>query len=145
VGAIRHCYRSEDERGIRWSEEVLSVVPERLRAMRVFDLHGMAIVEMDRSELVVWQILEPTGHGTTRLTFRTTLQDDEPTSRQVLWFLGRGSVEEVFAENLENIARAIEEGDAYSRRHSYRPLADWELARGAEADARESAAKASSP
>jgi hypothetical protein len=138
--ATRRCFRTPDERGVRWDEEVIGLRPPFSRVMRVYDLHGMAVEAMDDAELVVQQILEPTIDGRTRLTFRTQLAERQPALRSVLFFFGAPPVRATFEKNLENIARAVEMGDRYTRRHAWVPLAEFERKAGARADAREALA-----
>jgi hypothetical protein len=119
LGSTRRCFRQVDEAGVRWDEEVIDLVRLRRRRMRVYNLRGFSWPGTELQEMVVDQVFEDLGGGRSSLTFRTWLRGPDDVNARASWRLTRGEVERIFARNLENIGRAVEQKDRYSRRWAY--------------------------
>lgn len=122
VGARRRCFRQPDEQGIRWDEEVLELVdtgPHRLRHMHVSALSGFSPSWANGMEYDVWQRVDVVDDTHTTVTFQTRPRGGAVAALAAA--LSFDEVQRVFGKNLDNLGRAIEQGDRYVRQHPWEP------------------------
>ena len=119
IGAVRRCYRWPDGEGFRWDEAVLERDRPRRRLIRVFNCAGWPIARADASEYRLRQTYEEVAPGRTRLTFETTLHGPKTVEHRFYFWLSQWEARRIFRLNLENVAAAIERGDAYERIHPW--------------------------
>lgn len=138
VGALRWCFRNEDETGIRWDETTEAITTHEHRQIRTFNLVGFPMGPIGRAqEYEVHQDYERLGSDRTRLTFRSKITRQDGLGHLLAWPLVKASYvtfgapagQEVFVWNLANIAEAIEsaqDGRSYERPYPYREVLPWE-------------------
>lgn len=115
----RRCYVNADESGKRWDERVVGEVPSRVRHIDMYAMVDYKVPGSHHYHYDVYQLLEPLGPNRTRLTFRSAPAKGSGLTQHLIWLGARRKTSEVFAQNLANIAAAIEEGAAYQRRFAY--------------------------
>lgn len=132
VGSERICYRRADERGIRWSERVLDITPERHRRILTYDLVGFAAPSAADMTYTVDQHYVRIDNETTKLRFSTRLRRRDgivnavryPFEKVAYEVVAAGETERIFRLNLENIGAAIEareRGGDVDVPHEYEP------------------------
>ena len=139
VGALRWCFRNEDETGIRWDETTEASTRLEHRQIRTFNLVGFPLGPIGRAqEYEVHQDYARVDDDTSTLTFRSKIvRGDDGLGARAAWPLVKASYvlfgapagQEVFEWNLDNIRAAIEaeqQGVAYDRPHPYRESLPWE-------------------
>lgn len=133
IGHIRRSHRNSDQSGLRWDEETIKIIKEKLslyKAIRAHDFVGYGELGQ-RSEHLVEQIFNRTENNETELTFRSSLYPHKDLTAMVTEFeysmmnfffkyVSKGRASEMFQKNLENIKAAVEMGDNYQRVHPYK-------------------------
>lgn len=100
VGAIRRCFKTEDENGIIWDEEILITEKNQRRRLSVYDLQGFSLM----SDNLLTEQLYHEQDG--KCAVSLTLFFDEGKSSWIdelkLYFAGY-TVSSIFQGNLEGI------------------------------------------
>lgn len=117
LGAFRRCFRRANEQGKSWDEELVGIVPLRLRHIRMFEPIGFPGYRGAEND--VWQRYEPLGPRRTRLEFRSAPVEGAKRRHRLLFRFSAWRTERTFELNLANIKAAVEQGAAYARPHPY--------------------------
>jgi uncharacterized membrane protein len=119
IGAVRRCYRREDETGMTWDEKVVDVKKHQYRKIHTYNVQGLSIDYFHQTEYNVTQKFKAINDQQTNVTFAFTVR--KPNN--FLAWMGnrvlRWSAWRVFKVNLENIKHHIEQGENYQRIHPY--------------------------
>jgi hypothetical protein len=121
LGSVRRCYRMPDQTGVTWDEEVVRLTPLRERRIRVYNIAGGKLGRFASGvELWVVQRYDQAEQGRRcTLTFSTGIDESHGLLHRVLFRIASREVARIFRANLQNIAAAVERGDAYARRHTW--------------------------
>lgn len=106
VGSIRRCFQNKDEKGIIWDEEILEVIPNKLRRLSIYNLQGFSL---QADGLQTEQIYKELGPGKMELTFSVFFRDHEPSWIESLkMYYASYTMKSIFAANLKNVKRLTE-------------------------------------
>lgn len=117
IGALRRCYRNDDQQGFFWDEKTLTTEPYRYRSLRTFNISNTSWDFFENFQFTAHQTYEDLGNNKTRLTFSGDLDDYKKYSiseRFVFW-VTQFEGERIFRLNLENIKAMLEQKTSYIR------------------------------
>lgn len=106
-GAVRRCYRNQNEEGAFWDEKTLSVSPLNYRLILSYNFSGY-MYKSDTYSTYVLQEYTHLGQGKTLLKFKTRATEQMTFIDRFIFFFSRNQVEEIFNKNLINIKNHIE-------------------------------------
>ncbi|PHS62446.1 MAG: hypothetical protein COB09_15330 [Thalassobium sp.] len=123
IGALRRCFRNDNEEGFFWDERTLTTEPYKRRTLRTYNVSNTSWELFERFQFTAYQLYEDLGNGTTRLTFEGDLDDHTKYSvfEHFVFWVSQFEGERVFRLNLENIKAMIEQKDAFDRPHPWEP------------------------
>ncbi len=107
VGSLRRCYRYENEKGVFWDEEVLSIAPEQSRLILSFNFKGYYRENISYTTYVLQSYIK-IDDRTTRLRFQTMPTAAMTLVDRFIYYFSKKQVEDIFKMNLENIKNQIE-------------------------------------
>ena len=125
LGDRRRCYRTAAETGFYWDEEVVAILPLRLRRIYTFNMANVGRRRLLRGlETYTDNIYEAVSGEVTRFTFSSmNFRITRPWAIRIERRLGLyATVEEIFRLNLANIRAQIEadyRGTRYTRPHPW--------------------------
>ncbi len=108
VGAIRRCYRNENEAGVFWDEKVLFIKSEKTRIIYSYNFNGY-YAESKTYSAYVLQDYTYMGENKTRLTFKTQASAEMTAWDRIMFYFSKKQVAEIFEKNLKNIKNHIEQ------------------------------------
>jgi hypothetical protein len=109
VGSLRRCFRNFDERGERWDEMTIEVIPQASRTLVTFNLVGFGLKFLVKNQFIfVRQIFRRIDPFTTELTFQTQLSHGTALKGKLAFLLSRKKSLKTFEKNLQNIKADIE-------------------------------------
>ena len=104
-GSRRRCYGNGS--GTRWDELITDVVPNRKRQLLIYNMKDFP---MTASGLATEQLYQSLPNNKTILTFTVFFKDRNPSiSDAFKTYLAAYKIKNIFAKNMENIRRIIEE------------------------------------
>jgi hypothetical protein len=130
-GALRRCFRRQDEQGNKWDEKTLEIVPKTYRKIHTHSLYGFPDEAFNSAEFHVHQrFVESPDGKSVRLSFGSELikPTDIISAVRFIWYAREAK--RVIHMNLENIKEAVEsrhEGRSYQRPHPYEEAHEWDL------------------
>jgi len=121
IGALRRCFRNDNEQGFFWDERTLTSEPYKERTLRTFNVSNTSWELFERFQFTAYQHYEDLGNGQTRLTFEGDLDDYTKYSvfERFIFWVSQHEGERVFRLNLENIKAMVEQGENYQRPHPW--------------------------
>lgn len=121
IGALRRCFRNENEEGFFWDERTLSSEPYTERTLRTYNVSNTSWDLFEKFQFTAYQKYEDLGNGQTRLTFEGDLDDYTKYSvfERFIFWVSQHEGERVFRLNLENIKAMLEQGENYQRPHAW--------------------------
>jgi len=106
VGAKRRCFKNADEKGIVWDEEIVEVIPNKMRRLTIYDMKGFSV---QANGLQTEQIYESLGKERMRLTFSVFFRDYDPSFIDLLKMnYASYKMHSIFEANLKNVKRIME-------------------------------------
>jgi hypothetical protein len=121
VGALRTCFRWEDETGIKWDERLEASIPLKFRKIRTFNIQNSPIPYMNEFEFDVFHYLRKIDDKTTELVFASRLAKHRITVKTAWMNLIAGQkAAEIVQKNVENIKHLIENGGDYNQNVSHK-------------------------
>ena len=130
-GALRRCFRREDEQGNTWDETTLEIIPQTYRKIHTHSLFGFPDEAFNSAEFHVHQRFTESPDGkSVRLSFGSELikPTDLISAIRFIWYAREAK--RVIRLNLENIKEAIEsryERRAYKRPYPYEESHEWDF------------------
>ena len=116
VGALRTCYRWENETGLKWDERIDEVIPMKFRRLRTFNIQNSPIPYMNEFEFDVYHYLYKIDDNTTELIFASRLVNHRITAKTLWMNLVAGQkAADIVQKNVENIKHLIENGGVYNQ------------------------------
>jgi len=121
IGALRRCFRNDNEQGFFWDERTLTSEPYKERTLRTYNVSNTSWELFEKFQFTAYQKYEDLGNGQTRLTFEGDLDDYTKYSvfERFIFWVSQHEGERVFRLNLENIKAMIEQGENYQRPHPW--------------------------
>lgn len=107
VGAIRRCYKEENEEGIIWDEEIIAVDKNERRKLTVYDLQGFSL---SANNLVTEQLYKKVSENSMTLTFSLFFDKSPSILDRLKMDFASYQIKSIFEANLENIKRICETG-----------------------------------
>jgi len=100
IHSMRRCFKNEDEKGIKWDEEILEVIPNQKRKLSCFNLEGFF---METDNIRTEQLYKEINPNKTLLTFSVYFEGSKSIweslkIRSASWY-----IKHVFKKNMENI------------------------------------------
>ena len=117
VGSVRRCFQNEDERGLRWDEEIVLNEHNQKRRLTIFNMVDFGI---ESNYLRTEQFYETVKEGC-NLTFTLFYEPISSISYldEFKLYLTAYKVHRIFEKNLKNIKNLVEQGDAYKRLYPF--------------------------
>ena len=121
IGALRRCFRNDNEQGFFWDERTLTSEPYKERTLRTYNVSNTSWELFEKFQFTAYQKYQDLGNGQTRLTFEGDLDDYTKYSvfERFIFWVSQHEGERVFRLNLENIKAMIEQGENYQRPHPW--------------------------
>ncbi len=100
IHSMRRCFKNKNEKGIKWDEEILEVIPNQKRKLSCFNLEGFF---METDNIRTEQLYEEIDPNKTLLTFSVYFEGQKSIwetlkIRSASWY-----IKYIFKKNMENI------------------------------------------
>lgn len=100
IHSMRRCFKNENEKGIKWDEEILEVISNQKRKLSCFNLEGFF---MQTDNIRTEQLYKEINPNKTLLTFSVYFEGSKSTweslkIRSASWY-----IKYIFKKNMENI------------------------------------------